>query len=111
PTTSPLRRGHCDNTHAADMVSAVRADPLVRMIRYLGLRRMAELLGGESLEPNLVSFIDSAQPADLCHVCVRLLANPHRVRRLREIAERPEIKREMAITAALFYGDNTVPGG
>lgn len=107
PYTSPLRRGHCDTTDAGDMVRTVRTDPLVRMIRYLGLRRMAELVGPGLLRPELTTFIQDAHSVDLCTVCIRLLSDPERVARLRHLAEDPQLKREMARIAILFYGDSS----
>jgi hypothetical protein len=111
PGTSPLRLGHCDTTDAGEMVHSLRTDPLVLMIRCLGLQRMAELLGPEWIDLGLAAFIHSAQPADLCRVCVRLLADPNRVARLRQLARDPAIRREMAVRATLFYGDDPLSCG
>jgi hypothetical protein len=108
PRESPLQRGHCDTTAAGEMVQGVRKDPLVSMIRYFGLRRMAELLVPEYLDKASADFVESAQPADLCTVCVRILADPERVAHLRSLAQDPDIKHEMAVTAALLYGDNSL---
>ncbi|MGA7492535.1 MAG: radical SAM protein [Syntrophobacteraceae bacterium] len=108
PPNSPMRKGHCDATDARAMVHAFRTDPLVRMVRYLGLRRMAELLGPDGLPAAMKSFIESASPADLCTVCVRLLADPKRVTRLQHLAQEPALTRQMAITAALLHGDDSV---
>lgn len=105
PPASPLRLGHCDKTNAAEMLRNVRSDSLVQMIRYLGLRRMAELLGAEALGSQLTNFVSSARPSDLCVVCVRLLSDPDRVAKLRQLAEDPTVQREMAVRAALLYGD------
>jgi MoaA/NifB/PqqE/SkfB family radical SAM enzyme len=107
PISSPLRRGNCDLINASDMTRSLKKDPIVRMIRYLGLRRMAELLGPDEFSPTIWSFIYSANPADMCTVCNYLLAEPSRVARLRYYAQNQDINSEMTIIAALLYGDNT----
>ncbi len=107
PAASLLRRGHCDTTNASEMARSINTDPIVRMIRYFGLRRMANLLGPEEFSPSTRSFISSAGTADLCAVCNCLLAVPDRVARLRSFAQDPALNSEMAIIAAVLYGDNT----
>lgn len=108
---SPLRLGHCDVTDAAEMVRTARSDSLIQMIRYLGLQRMAELLGTEVIGTDLKSIVRSARPSDICLVCIRLLAEPERVALLRSLAQEPTVKREMGVRAALLYGDISVLAG
>ena len=105
PHDSPLRRGHCDETNAEDMTRQVRSDPLVSMIRYVGLQRMTQMLPPETVDPELARFVRSATAADLCSVCLRLLADPKRVAALRRIGSDTAIQREMAVKAALYYGE------
>jgi Radical SAM superfamily/4Fe-4S single cluster domain len=108
PAKSPLRRGHSETTTAGEMVGQLRKDPLVSMIRSLGLQRMVQLLPQEDLEPDFASFVRAAQPTELCTICIRLLANPQRVSKLRALSQDPDIKREMAVNAALFYCDDSL---
>ena len=93
--------------NASDMTRSLKKDPIVRMIRYLGLRRMVEMLGPDEFPPATRSFIYSADPADMCTVCNYLLAEPGRVARLRSLAQNQALNSEMTIIAALLYGDNT----
>lgn len=103
PSTSPLVLGNLHDDSFSTCVDRYEAHPFIPMIETLGLRRLVAFASAEGFDE--LTELAEAADQDICNVCVSLLSRPTVVAFLSRLASRPDIRRELALSALFLRGD------
>jgi hypothetical protein len=106
PANSPLRHGCASTNTVGEVFEGITHDPIIQMIRTIGLQRMASLAYESGmLSTSELEFIRTSGEEAICEICLLLLSKQERVEQLRSLALRPEIRREIQLGSLVLYGE------
>jgi hypothetical protein len=101
----PLILGHVDQTPLDQILSHDKIDPLIQALRVAGPAFLASLLGQEGEDLLNAPY----RQGDICGVCVAVMGDPERVKRVRaQLADHPH-SRAIAMAFELTTGRPQLP--
>jgi hypothetical protein len=102
---SPLILGHVDQTPLDQILSRDKIDPLIQALRVAGPAFLASLLGQEGEDLLSAPY----RQGDICGICVAVMGDPERVKRVRaQLADHPH-RRAIAMAFELTTGRPQLP--
>jgi hypothetical protein len=101
----PLILGHVDQTPLDQILSRDKIDPLIQALRVAGPAFLASLLGQEGEDLLNAPY----RQGDICGICVAVMGDPERVKRVRaRLADHPH-RRAIAMAFELTTGRPQLP--